>query len=591
MCCRFEGSVLPLLFVLLLPAGNVRAQDVLPQTVVQFVEQLSEEGGGSEELLRYYERLLERPLNLNAASREQLEELGLLTLFQVESLLAWRESYGAVRSATELSLVDGFSPERVAMLRPFVDFGEPPSGRKASQTYTLKVRKKWRQEGFSLTTKGLYETDDYSVGALIDNDPKERFPDFVSVSARYKGLYAGDFTARFGQGLVLWKSFSLSAFGTPSSLSRRGAGLREYRSTDESSFFRGAGYTQRFGRFTATAFVSRNAVDARVVGDSLYTSIVTDGLHATEAERAKRHAMHEYVAGANVSYQAGRWHFGVTGVAYRYDKRNGRRVQEYNRYQQYDGWWGNLGADFYGTLGSLRFFGEAAVDVHGAPAATLGTLWSPSYGFETGLTLRCYSPSYIATHAGAWSSISSVSNQLGAVYALQAVLGGWTLRLNADYAWYPWKRYRAEAGTSGFKARFQVVRSFRNGVEAEAQVAWSSRIKGRVRLCVPVGDAWQFTVRADANPGGVGGYFDVRWSPDRCWDLSARITAWNTDGWDSRLCFYERGVPQSFPVESYSGKGIGAYLVVRYAPMRNLDCCLKVQQGYVAYFVRIFIPG
>ena len=574
----------------------MRAQE-LPAGITVLIEQLAEAGGDAEELVRYYEGLMLSPLNVNAATRAQLEETGLLTLFQVECLLAWRERYGAVRSATELGLVEGFTAEDAAVLRAFFSFGEPAREGAAKQTYSAKFRKKWQQPGFSVTCKGVYEAPDWSAGAVIDNDPKERFPDFWSVSARWKGLYAGDFTARFGQGLVLWKAFNLTAFGTPSSASRRGGGLREYRGTDESDFFRGLGWTHTWKALSVTAFGSYNAVDARIV-DGRYTSIATDGLHVTEAEKAKRHAMHEWVAGANVSWQKGWWHVGVTAVGYGYDKPNGRRVQDYNRYQQYDGAWGNLGVDWYGSLGSLRLFGEVAVDAHWAPAALAGAVWSPSYNFETSLTARCYAPAYIATHAGAYSSLSSVSNQIGAAYALQWIQGRWTLRLNADYAYYPWKRYRAEAGTSSVKARLEVVRSFRGGTELEAQLAWSGRPRARIRVAQPVGDRWTLTARADANlslstpgAGAVGGFLDVRWVPSRHWDLSARVTAWNTTDWDSRLSFYERGVPQSFAVENYAGKGIGAYLTVKYAPTRNVEMWLKLQQGYVAYFVRIFMPG
>ena len=590
MCWRSGGSVW-ITLILLSSIVTARAQEVLPESVTALIEQLSEQGSDAEELQHYYEGLMARPLNVNGATRAQLEETGLLTLFQVESLLAWRSRYGAVRSVSELSLVEGFSPEEAARLRPFLFFGEPAAHRPATQEYTAKVRKKWAQDGFSLTTKGLYESDLFSACAVVDNDPKERFPDFLSLTARYKGLYAGDFTARFGQGLVLWKAFNLSAFGTPSGTARRGGGLQAYHSTDEANFFRGAGYVYETGRIKVSALVSYNALDARVVGDSCYTSIVTGGLHATEAERSKRHAMHEVVAGANASLTLGRWRLGVTGAAYRYDKRNGRRVLDYNRLQQYDGWWGNLGFDWYGSLGSVRLFGEAAIDAHGAPAILAGVLWSPSYGFETSLLARCYSPAYIATHAGAWSSLSGVSNQLGAVYALQAVLGRWTLRFNADYAWYPWYRYRMEAGTFSLKARVQVVRTFSGGAEAEAQLAWSSRLKGRLRLTVPFASDWQVSLRADANRSGVAGYADLRWTPSRRWDFSTRVTLWQTADWDSRICFYERGVPQSFPVENYAGKGIGAYLVAKYAPTRNVELWMKLQQGYCAYFIRIFLPG
>ena len=596
MSWRSGGSVwgtlivfLLIVFVVMLAGVEARSQE-LPEVVTAIVEQLAEQGSDAEELVRYYEGLLRNPLNVNAATRVQLEETGLLTLFQVESLLAWRERYGAMRSLTEWGLVEGFTPEQVAQLRPFFTCGEPAPPRKADQTYTARFRKKWRTPGFSLTTKGLYEAKDFTVGAVIDNDPQERFPDYVSLSARYKGLYAGDFTARFGQGLVLWKSFSLTAFGTPASVAKRGGGLQSYRSTDESNFFRGVGYTHKSGPFSATAFISYNALDARVV-DGSYTSIATDGLHATEAQKAKRHAMHEVVAGTHVSLIRGSWRLGLTGAAYRYDKANGRRVQDYNRYQQYDGWWGNIGIDAYGSLGSVRLFGEAAVDAHLAPAVNLGCVWSPTYGFETSLTLRCYSPSYIATHAGAWSSLSSVSNQIGALYALQWVRGPWTLQFHADYAWHPWKRYRMEAGTSSFKSRIHLVRSFPGGAELESALTWSGRLKARVRFTLPLGESWTFALRGDANRGGIGGYLDARWAPGRKWDFSARMTAWNTEDWDSRLFFYERGVPQSFPVETCSGKGVGAYLTVKYAPTRKVEMWVKLQQGYCAYFVRIFIPG
>ena len=463
-----------------MPTGAALAQD-LPAAVTTLLEQLADDSDSTEELVRYYEELLLKPLNVNAATRAQLEETGLLTLFQIESLLAWRERYGAIRSATELGLVEGLTPEAAAVLRAFFAFGDPTPDSSAKQTYTAKLRKKWRQKGFSLTTKGLYDAPDYSASAVIDNDPQERFPDFWSLSARYEGLYAGDFTARFGQGLVVWKSFSLTAFSAPSSASRRGAGLREYRGADESNFFRGLGWTRAKGPWTVTAFASYNAVDARIV-DGRYTSIATDGLHATESEREKRHAMHEWVAGANAAWQKGRWHVGVTAVGYGYDKPNGRRVQDYNRYQQYDGAWGNLGVDWYGSVGSLRLFGEAAVDAHRAPAVLAGVVWSPSYNFETSLTARCYSPAYIATHAGAYSTLSSVSNQIGATYALQWIRDRWTLRMNADGTYYPWKRYRAEAGTATLKARVEVVRSFGSGGRPSASRSTALRIRRPTRL-------------------------------------------------------------------------------------------------------------
>lgn len=569
---------------------NVQAQESLPQFIVNIIEEQAAEGASAEELVLHYEGLMSRPLNLNAVSRRSLEESGLLTVFQVESLLAWRERYGSIRSMTELGLVEGFDAEFVSELKPFVRIGEVENLPETSNTFTLKGRKKWKQDGMSLTAKESFESARLSFGAVLDNDPKERFPDFVSLSARYKGLYAGDFTARFGQGLVLWKAFSMSSFGTPSSAARRGNGIQSYRSTDEANFFRGAACSHSFGRVAVAVFCSRNALDARVV-DSTYTSIVTGGIHVSESELAKRRSMHELVLGGNVSLESGRWHFGVTGLAYSYDKHNGRKVQDYNRFQQYDGWWGNLGIDFYGSIGSLRLFGEAAVDVHMAPAVIAGALWSPSYNFETSLMLRCYSPSYIATHAGAYSTLGSVSNQIGALWSARIVKGQWTMQSDMEYVHYPWKRYRAEAGTGQFRCRLQVSRSFRSGGMLQGQLSLKDELKARLHVELPLGGKLQLSSRIEGGKGGLACYAGMGWKPSRHWEVSGRLTYFNTDGWDSRIYFYERNVPQSFAVEPYYGKGIGEYLVVKYSPNKNLDFWLKIQQGYVSYFVRIFIPG
>ena len=98
MCRRSGGSVsVTLILFFLFSTHAARSQEALPERVAALLEQLSEQGADVESLSQYYEALLRRPVNLNAASRLQLEELGLLTLFQTESLLAWRERCGGMK--------------------------------------------------------------------------------------------------------------------------------------------------------------------------------------------------------------------------------------------------------------------------------------------------------------------------------------------------------------------------------------------------------------------------------------------------------------------------------------------------------------
>ena len=81
------------------------------------VEELSE-----DEVARY-QSLAARPVDLNTAGRSRLLASGLLTPFQVASLLDYRQRTGVVLSWTELGLVDGFSEELCRALQVFCTLG------------------------------------------------------------------------------------------------------------------------------------------------------------------------------------------------------------------------------------------------------------------------------------------------------------------------------------------------------------------------------------------------------------------------------------------------------------------------------------
>ena len=523
-----------------------------------------------------------KQLNINDLGRGELDSLHLLTPFQAQSLLDYRQRWGDILSATELSAVDGFTEDDVEALQDIVVF-EPSTGRgRWSHLTSLKAKKNWSKEGFSLTAKYKLTGSALEAALTVDNDPCEKFPDYVSGYAKYKGLIVGDFDARFGQGLLMSTGLAIDAFGEPSTEIKRGS-LRGHTSAEECNFLRGVAWIGRAGSFDIAAMLSCNAVDARIV-DSVYTSIATDGLHATESERAKKHSMREPLAAVSVARTFGSWRVEVSAVGYSYTKANGRKVQDYNRLQMYDGLWGNAGVSLYGVAGSWRIFAEAATDLHLAPALKAGALWAPSYNLEMSLTARVYSPSYIAAH-----SAGSCYNQIGARYALRLIAGSWKFNLNLDGCFYPWYRYQKPAGTFSFKGRAAAQRAWKSGAQLQMQVSYSEMVKGRVYFKFPVRQL-QLGVKVEGGPKGLATFAEAGWKT-RKFEASARVTYYNTDGWAGRVYLYEKSVPESFSTQAYYGKGVGGYLVLKYSPTRKIDLWLKVQQGYCAFFTRIFIPG
>lgn len=71
-----------------------------------------------------YRGLARSPLEINRASREELSAIALLSDFQIESIISYREKHGPILSASELSLLHGFDLQTAELLSCFVVFGE-----------------------------------------------------------------------------------------------------------------------------------------------------------------------------------------------------------------------------------------------------------------------------------------------------------------------------------------------------------------------------------------------------------------------------------------------------------------------------------
>jgi len=75
-----------------------------------------------QEMLDDLELLREKPLKINIATREELARLHLLSEIQIDALVAFRKKTGTIFSIYELSSVDGFTPDLLQRIEPFVSF-------------------------------------------------------------------------------------------------------------------------------------------------------------------------------------------------------------------------------------------------------------------------------------------------------------------------------------------------------------------------------------------------------------------------------------------------------------------------------------
>ena len=348
-------------------------------------------------------------------------------------LMAYNEEYGPLFSWEELTMLPAYDStadwwlhSRVKLWRPGErePFRLEELLRKGRQLVLLrsKVRgaENWKP---SATLFYRFSSGNrLQWGVTLDHDAGEKlfsngiWVDFVSFHLQlsrigaFRRIVAGDYSVRFGQGLVAWNGFSLSGLGPVQNLRRSEMGLSAYTGSNEELFFRGCGATYEWKRLQVSLFGSAKKRDARITSNG-FTSLLHTGLHRTDTELERRHNLGEKVVGGNLSFRFDWLKIGATALGYTYDHKNATAIRMDNRYQSRRQPFGSAGFDLLAVWGDWRLFGEWAMDAQRSLAYLAGILWDGGDGLEAGFIYRNYDKGYTAPFAGAYSRNSKPFNE------------------------------------------------------------------------------------------------------------------------------------------------------------------------------------
>ena len=193
----------------------------------------------------YVERLENaRVVRVNSST---LRAGDVLTDYQVACILDYRSRYGDILSFEELALVDGFSAEAVAALRPFLSletFGPVTDPVRAS------VLARGTLSTFGM--KGQVSGPGFRAGGAFRSKAGSFY---LEGEYRHLRVLGGYFHARWGQGLASWTGFSMSSLSSLDAFVRRSTGLSPVWSYAPSSVYKGvaAEYSLSHWRFSGFA--------------------------------------------------------------------------------------------------------------------------------------------------------------------------------------------------------------------------------------------------------------------------------------------------------------------------------------------------
>lgn len=512
----------------------------------------SEEELDEQEVERYYS-FLANPLEINIASRSRLLSSGLMSQYQIASLLDYRSRSGDVLSVSELATVDGFGEDYAHALAPFISFrtkalpGQTDSGRRR-MSHEVLARSAVKDEDYNYGAKYRISYGDalvFSAAARTKYSDKEQFPPSAwSMNMTYYGrrglgkVIVGDFNARFGQGLVLWSGMSLSALSSASSFSKRPSGLSPSWSWSGIGGHRGVAADFTKGKAVLSSFVS------------------FPGLRAW-CESGKPPVI-ALMAGSNLAYYLRHGQFSVTGCCLTNSLNDRAEIRS-----------GKLSCDFRWSWKGVDYFGEAAWDfADRCPGFVLGTIVPLGGEWKLAAAAHGYPVDFDADYTGGLRSWTKTSDEYGLALGLEKGAAF----LSADFAVKDSERDRKQlrvnlktpfqlSGTSVLSLwvterfrPYEPVLRFRTGARCDLDWA-SSGISARYGPSDK--PSWKIRTRVEGllcrSLAGLG-YLEGGRKTDG-FSAYLRGTIFIVDNWDDRIYSYERDAPGNFTVPAYYGRG------------------------------------
>ncbi len=496
-------------------------------TIEQQLEGITESNDDNvtedDSFLQALAQYLREPLNLNIATAAELMELVILSTFQIENIIAYRNLLGGFISIYELQAIPGWDIRTIQRLRPYISVSSSAkiinsfSDRLKGGVNTILVGASQvleKSKGYKLnaatannfypgsaqrlSVRYLYQYKNLlQFGVVAEKDAGEQFFkgtqkqgfDFYSAHlfvrniGIIKFLALGNFAVNMGQGLVQWQNLAFKKGADVLNVKRQLAILRPYNSTGETNYHRGVGITLAKNYLQATFFASYKKVDANFIMDTInnenyVSSLQSSGLHRTKSETDDKGVQKQLVVGGNIGYSKSNWYLGINAVQYHFQFPLIKPPDPYNNYALSGKNFGNYSIDYSYTFRNLHFFGEAATTNNFNTAFIHGLMISADTKADISIIYRNISKKYQSLYTNAFTENTLPNNEKGLYLGLSIhPASSWRINAYADFYKFPWLKFQVDAPSSG--VNYLVVTAYKPNKVFEVYVLYRFETKSK----------------------------------------------------------------------------------------------------------------
>lgn len=487
-----------LLIFLLISFCAINAQNKPSWHVL--LEQLSDidgvESGMMEDAYERLSDLAEHPINLNNATREELEQLPFLSKQQIEDMMEYIDMYAPLRSMGELAMIESLDFKHRQLLAYFVTIDKeyekkfptlsnickygrnellltgkiPFYQRKGDKNgYLGYPYQHWLKYQFSYGQYlkiGVVGAQDAGEPWFAGNNKwgYDYYSFYVQIQkwGRIKSLVLGRYRTKFGLGVAMNREFSFGKLATLSSLGNLTNAIRGHSSRSEANYLQGAATTiELLPGLDVTAFVSYRKRDCTLnKNNATVATIVTSGYHRTLNEMKRKHNTSEFVVGSHVQYFRNGFHVGLTAFFAIFNRAlQPKTNQIYRQFSPQGKYFWNTSIDYGYISRKLNIQGETATSNNGAMATVnaINYLCKPNWSVTA--VQRFYSYKYYSLFGRSFSDGGHCQNEsgiyVGTNYQPSRHL---SIMAYADWAYFPWATYRASQ--SSYSADYLLMATY-----------------------------------------------------------------------------------------------------------------------------------
>ena len=554
------------------------------------------------------EELAQHPMNLNVATREELEQLPFITASQVEDILAYVYRYGGMKSMAELALIPSISWYQRQLMDYFFYVSDV---RRQSFPGIKTIARYGKHELMGMLKVPFYErkgdvmgADGYlgykykhgvryqfrygdyvKLGLLGAQDAGEPFGggknklgyDFYSFYlqvrklGRWKNITLGRYRLHEGLGLVLNNDFSFGKLSVLSSLAASSATqIRVHSSRSSANYLQGAVATYSILRgLDLTAFFSYRQIDATLNDDGTIRTILKTGLHRTQSEIRRQDVASNTLMGGHINYRLGGWHVGATAFFTSFSRPlKPTKSQLYKRFApEGDKFW-NASIDYGYISHRWNIAGETATGYCGA----IATLHSVSYLFSDKFSLlglhRFYSARYYSLFSNAFAEGSDVQDENGVYLGFNWMPARrWSIFAYSDFAHFAWPKYQTKTSTQSWDSQVNILYQPARYYTLGARLRYKERAGTRTDRCrcyvsmqrknwnARTSLDYVMSQKEERSQGYmVSENLGYQW---RWLRLAGSLGYFHTSDYESRIFVYEPGLLYQMSFGNYYGEEIG----------------------------------